>query len=136
LSGLNLSGCRISGSIFAISITGSSFALPMLTGLWMLHLKKLFNHRSAEIFILESMRSWKMHFWLRHVCFSDVIKLHILELTYRMLDCDSVVDPGHFWYGSGFGAADPCLWPLDPDPAIFVLDQIKQFFSKFFCLLL
>jgi hypothetical protein len=25
-----------------------------------------------------------------------------------------------FWYGSG--SADPCLRPMDPDPAIFVLD--------------
>ncbi len=25
-----------------------------------------------------------------------------------------------FWYGSG--SADLCLWPIDPDPAIFVLD--------------
>ncbi len=23
---------------------------------------------------------------------------------------------------SGFGSADPCLWPVDPDPAIFVID--------------
>ncbi len=25
-----------------------------------------------------------------------------------------------FWYGSG--SADPCLWLMDPDPAIFVID--------------
>jgi hypothetical protein len=45
-----------------------------------------------------------------------------------------------FWYGSG--SADPCLCPKDPDPDIFVFDlqeqdaNKKQFFSKFFCLLL
>ncbi len=29
-----------------------------------------------------------------------------------------------FWDGSGSGSADPCLWPMDPDPdpAIFVID--------------
>ncbi len=30
--------------------------------------------------------------------------------------CESVT----FWYGSGSG--DPCLCPMDPDPAIIVLD--------------
>jgi hypothetical protein len=27
-----------------------------------------------------------------------------------------------FWCGSGSGSADPCLWQMDPDPAIFVID--------------
>ncbi len=27
-----------------------------------------------------------------------------------------------FWCGSGSGSADPCLWLIDPDPAIFVID--------------
>jgi hypothetical protein len=26
-----------------------------------------------------------------------------------------------FWCGSGSGSADPCLWQMDPDPAIFVI---------------
>ncbi len=47
-----------------------------------------------------------------------------------------------YWYGSGSRSADPCLWPMDPDPdhAIFVLDlqdaNKKLFFSSVFCLLL
>ncbi len=41
-----------------------------------------------------------------------------------------------FWYGSGSG--DPCLWLMDPDPAIFVLTfktptENNFFSSKFFC---
>jgi hypothetical protein len=51
--------------------------------------------------------------------------------------CGSVT----FWYRSG--SADPCLWPMDPDPAmdpaIFVLDlqdaNIKLFFSSLFLLI-
>ncbi len=27
-----------------------------------------------------------------------------------------------FWCGSGSGSADPCLWLMDPAPAIFVMD--------------
>ncbi len=27
-----------------------------------------------------------------------------------------------FWYGSGSITADPCLWLMDPDPAVFVID--------------
>ncbi len=27
-----------------------------------------------------------------------------------------------FWGGSGSGSADPCLWLMDPDPAVFVID--------------
>ncbi len=27
-----------------------------------------------------------------------------------------------FWVGSGSGSADPCLWLMDPDPSIFVID--------------
>jgi hypothetical protein len=27
-----------------------------------------------------------------------------------------------FWCGSGSGSADPCLWLMDPDPTIFVID--------------
>jgi hypothetical protein len=27
-----------------------------------------------------------------------------------------------FWCGSGSGSADPCLWLMDPDPAIFIID--------------
>ncbi len=27
-----------------------------------------------------------------------------------------------FWCGSGSGSTDPCLWLMDPDPAIFVID--------------
>ncbi len=45
-----------------------------------------------------------------------------------------------FWCGSG--SADPCLWLMDPDPAIFVIDlqdankkQIFYFiFSAYYCL--
>ncbi len=36
--------------------------------------------------------------------------------------CESMA----FWCGSGSGSADPCLWPMDPDPdadpAIFLTD--------------
>jgi hypothetical protein len=47
-----------------------------------------------------------------------------------------------FWYGSR--SADPCLWPMDQDPAIdpAILDldlqdtKKKLFFSEVFCLLL
>jgi hypothetical protein len=52
--------------------------------------------------------------------------------------CGSVT----FWYWSGSGSADPCLWPVDPppdpapDPAIFVLDlqdaNKKTIFSPYF----
>ncbi len=39
-----------------------------------------------------------------------------------------------FWCGSGSGTADPCLWLMDPDPAIFVIDlqdaNIKQIYKK------
>ena len=46
-----------------------------------------------------------------------------------------------FWCGSGSGSADPCLWIMDPDPAIFVIDlqdacQQKKNFSTKFCLLI
>ncbi len=48
-----------------------------------------------------------------------------------------------FWGGSGSGSADPCLWPMDPDPdpAIFVIDLQDAskkliFLHNFFCLLL
>jgi uncharacterized membrane protein YjdF len=46
-----------------------------------------------------------------------------------------------FWCGSGSGSADPCLWIMDPDPAIFVIDlqdacQQKTNFSTKFCLLI
>jgi hypothetical protein len=46
-----------------------------------------------------------------------------------------------FWYGSGSGSADPCLYIMDPDPysdldpAIFVInlqDPNKNFFFKSF----
>ncbi len=43
-----------------------------------------------------------------------------------------------FWCGSG--SADPCLWLMDPDPAIFVIHlqdvNKKQIFKKFFGLFL
>jgi len=49
-----------------------------------------------------------------------------------------------FWYGSGSGSADPCLYLMDPDPdsdpdsAIFVIDpqdaNKKLILKKFFCL--
>ncbi len=46
----------------------------------------------------------------------------------------SVADPWHFWYGSG--SADPCLWVIDPDPAIFIKDlqdaNKKLIFSQIF----
>ncbi len=48
-----------------------------------------------------------------------------------------------FWCGSGPGSADLCLWHMDPDPAIFVIDlhsrrqhKTNFFLFKFFCLLL
>jgi hypothetical protein len=49
----------------------------------------------------------------------------------------SVAEP--FWYGSGSG--NPCLWLMDPDPAIFVIHlkdaNIKLIcFKKFICLVL
>ncbi len=38
-----------------------------------------------------------------------------------------------FWYGSGSGSVDPCLWKIDPDPAIFVVDLLdaNQKFSAY-----
>ncbi len=44
-----------------------------------------------------------------------------------------------FWGGSG--SADPCIWLMDPDPAIFVIDLQDAskkliFWHNFFCLLL
>ncbi len=44
-----------------------------------------------------------------------------------------------FWCrsGSGSGSADPCLWLLDPDPAIFVIDPPPvPTNNNFSCLLL
>ncbi len=38
-----------------------------------------------------------------------------------------------FWYGSG--SADPCLWLMDPDPAIFVIER-QNANKKLFCLFL
>ncbi len=57
------------------------------------------------------------------------------------------LDPQHqccgsmkFWCGSGSGSADPCVWQMDPDPTIFVIDlqdaNKKLIYSTFFCLLL
>ncbi len=40
-----------------------------------------------------------------------------------------------FWFGSGSGSGDPCLWLMDPDPAIFVIelqDANKKKFLIFF----
>jgi hypothetical protein len=42
--------------------------------------------------------------------------------------CGSVT----FWYGSG--SADPCLWLMDPDPAIFVID-LQEAFKNYFLLI-
>jgi hypothetical protein len=44
--------------------------------------------------------------------------------------CGSVT----FWYGSGF--ADPCLWPMDPDPDIFVLDLLIAFWRYIYIIFL
>ncbi len=49
-----------------------------------------------------------------------------------------------FWRGSGSGSgsAEPCLWLMDPDPAIFIIDLTMPankkliFLFYFFCLLL
>jgi hypothetical protein len=52
-----------------------------------------------------------------------------------------------FWFGSGSGSADPCLWLMDPDPdadpdsAIFIIDLQEAnkkiiFIKKNFCILL
>ncbi len=42
-----------------------------------------------------------------------------------------------FWCGSGSGSADPCLWLMDPDPGIFVIDlQDANKKLIIFCLLL
>ncbi len=52
---------------------------------------------------------------------------------YEIQSCGSM----KFWYGSG--SADPYLWLMDPDPAIFVSDLQdvnNKLFSKFLCLLL
>ena len=46
------------------------------------------------------------------------------------------------WCGYGSGSADPCLRPMDPDPAIFVIDLqdankklIKKSFSAYYFLM-
>ncbi len=58
-------------------------------------------------------------------------KVHLLQLPADIKN--SVVIRGIF-YGSG--SADPCLWPMNPDPAIFVLDlqdaNKKLFFSAYY----
>ncbi len=45
-----------------------------------------------------------------------------------------------FWRGSGSGSADPCLWLLDPDPSLFIIDiqeaNKKINLKKFVCILL
>ncbi len=45
-----------------------------------------------------------------------------------------------FWGGSGSGSADPCLWLMDPDPAIVVIDhqdanKKTNFLTQFFLLI-
>ncbi len=53
--------------------------------------------------------------------------------AFRNIDCSQLMLLGGsrdnqccgsktFWYGSGSRSADPCLWLMDPDPAIFVID--------------
>ncbi len=46
------------------------------------------------------------------------------DVTVSFVQCCGSVT---FWYGSG--SADPCLWPMDPDPepAIFFLEKRLQF---------
>ncbi len=36
--------------------------------------------------------------------------------------CKAVLRIHDFWCGSRSGYADPCLWIMDPDPAIFFID--------------
>ncbi len=72
--------------------------------------------------------------WLRNTC----IQIHFLNDDYNWVEgvnrctqlqcCGSVT----FWYRSG--SADLCLWTVDPNPAIFVLDV--QDANKLFCFLL
>ncbi len=66
-------------------------------------------------------------------------RIRIRNTTTGTTIYSSVTDPWHF--GGGSGSADPCLWLMDPDPAIFVIDlqdaSKKQiFWHNFFCLLL
>ncbi len=68
---------------------------------------------------------------------------HTFSLSYHLL---ALCIPPVFriydiWCGSGFGSADPCLWLMDTDHAIFLIElqdankkQIKK--KRFFCLLL
>jgi hypothetical protein len=45
--------------------------------------------------------------------------INLIDLSYwEGQCCGSMID----WYGSGSGSADPCLYLIDPDPAIFVID--------------
>jgi hypothetical protein len=47
----------------------------------------------------------------RYIIIYHSVHISAVMQTHDMLTC---------WYGSG--SADPCLWLMDPDPAIFVID--------------
>ncbi len=68
------------------------------------------------------------------------IRIKTMRIYSPGLDCQKQCSGSMtFWGGSGPGSADPCLWLMDPDPAIFVIDlqdaSKKLIFNTFFLLI-
>ncbi len=56
-----------------------------------------------------------------------------------LLECNQCCGSMTFWCGSRSGSADPCLWLMDPDPAIFHINAnqkliFKNIFSAYYFL--
>ncbi len=75
--------------------------------------------------------SWCRKRGLHHVPLPPFISISIFIQCYLCQCCGSMT----FWCGSG--SADPCLWLMDPDPSIFIIDlqdATKNYFKKRFFL--
>jgi len=90
-----------------------------------------------------------LHLKRKNNVINKIISGEVLHLCIRVRNRDSEPEPDlnqccgsmTFWGGSGSGFADPCLWLMDQDPAIFFIDlhdaSKKLIFQhNFFCFLL
>ncbi len=70
--------------------------------------------------------------WLSQESLADKINhLHVMKSNNAKTSLKQCCGSMTFWCGSGSGSGDPCLWLMDPDPAIFIIDLQDANKNKF-----
>jgi hypothetical protein len=104
----NIVPYNVSSVVFILS---SLVPIRNISFLWLFYTFVLFNLKNEK-----SERGGGHQLTINAYRLSPYVRTGIVKIVCAKQCCGSIT----FW--RGFGSADPCLWLMDPDPAIFFID--------------